>query len=122
MDFVNIHGQLVHLAPATKRKRDPKPDESYHRGWKVVGIPPGAYEKAVAENQKQQQFDRTYGSEVRPDLPPYEQWANNFTPKPVRAKPYEVPEAAEVCAEIARKEGWQRVFVIELKHEAKKQA
>lgn len=33
----------------------------------------------------------------------------------VRSKPYEILEAAEQCAEMARKAGWEDVEIIEVK-------
>lgn len=122
MEFVNLNGEPVSTSAVKRaaKRAEPKADESWHKGFRVVGIPPGAYEKAVEENAKQQASDRLYGSEARPDLPPYEQWANQFTPKPVRAKPYEIPDAADVCADLAKKAGWDRVVIVELKHIAQK--
>lgn len=38
--------------------------------------------------------------------------------KPVRSRPYGIPDAAKQCAEMAEKAGWLRVQVVELKQEA----
>lgn len=38
-------------------------------------------------------------------------WLRNARKKAVRAKPYGLPEAAEACAELARKVGWLQVIV-----------
>lgn len=103
MNFVNINGDPVStLASIKPKKRDASGPAEYHKGFRVVGIPPGEYEQAQRENQAAQVVDRKYGGDVRPDLPPYEQWANQFRPKPVRSKPYEVPDAANVCALLAK--------------------
>jgi hypothetical protein len=41
-------------------------------------------------------------------------WLGKHAPKRVRSKPYSLAEAADVCAELARKAGWQHVRVDEL--------
>lgn len=41
-------------------------------------------------------------------------WIANQRGKPVRPQPYFVPEAAEQCAELARKAGWLSVQVTEV--------
>lgn len=119
LSFINIHGERVFVdaSKPPKRPRAPAGQKEFHKGWKVVGIPPGQYEKECAENAKAQAVDRKIGGDVRPDLPPYNEWANAFRLKPVRAKPYEIPDAAQVCADLAKKCGWDRVFVVEIKRE-----
>lgn len=119
MDFVNINGDRVSVhSKKTAKPRSNAKDESWHKGWKVVGIPPGQYEKECQENAMAQEIDRKIGGDVRPDLPPYKEWAAAFKLKPVRAKPYEIPEAANICKELAQKSDWDRVFVVEMKHVA----
>ena len=39
------------------------------------------------------------------------EWLRNAKQKPVRAKPYAIQDAAETCAELARKAGWVQVTV-----------
>ena len=39
-------------------------------------------------------------------------WLRSATRKPVRAKPYSIPDAAQTCAELATKAGWLRVEVV----------
>ncbi len=43
------------------------------------------------------------------------QWRMTQKKRPVRAKPYEVPEVAKVCADMATKAGWLDVVVTEIK-------
>jgi len=38
-------------------------------------------------------------------------WLGTARKRPVRAKPYEIEEAARVCADLASKAGWQAVEV-----------
>lgn len=132
MDFVNIHGQRVTIAgKRVPVKRAVKPDESFHKGWRVVGIPPGQYEaekvkhdasrqKAIEDHARHSEKFPGWRSDIPKEFPGYTVWSAGFKLKPVRAKPYELEDAAKVCADLAKKAGWDRVFVVELKHEAQK--
>lgn len=113
LEFVNIHGSPVSTAPVkqAKRPKREKPD-SWHGGWRVVGIPPGALEAAREEfiaKQRESKAPKDWDEG---------NWLMNAKPKPVRSKPYSIPDAAKQCAEMAEKAGWLRVQVIELKQEA----
>lgn len=67
-----------------------------------------AFEEAQANHQKakgnSEPFDANH-------------WLMNARKKAIRSKPYEVKEAAEVCADLARKAGWLAVEVREIKRE-----
>jgi hypothetical protein len=113
IDCVNIHGSRVSTTPVktAKRPKREKP-ESYHNGWRVVGIPPGTLEAARAEfiaKQREAKAPKDWDEG---------NWLMNAKPKPVRSKPYEIPQAAQECAELAVRAGWLRVEVVELKKEA----
>lgn len=41
-------------------------------------------------------------------------YTNKNKPKRVRSKPYELHDAAQICAELAEKAGWQRVRIDEV--------
>jgi hypothetical protein len=120
LSFVNLNGEPVSVAQKKVKKDRTQGPAEFHKGWKVVGIPPGEYERAVEENTRQQAIDEKCNSEVRKDLPPYEVWRNSAKLKPVRSKPYEIHEAADQCADLARKAGWDKVYVVEMKKEAVK--
>ncbi len=122
---LNIEGMLA-VAEMTRR---PKPKNEgpaeYHKGWRVQGHPPGAMEAAQTEAEK---LCREWG-----ELTEHEKaqairegarapvawneslWRRETRKKPVRSKPYEVSEAARLCADMATKAGWIDVEVAELK-------
>lgn len=118
-DYVNPFGvpiaqHAINESLKAEAKRKPlrqssQPDE-YHKGWKVVGVPPGAVEAAEQEHYKIQQG--------RPEAQrqPFrrEHWIANRHGKPVRPSPYFVKSSAEVCADLARKAGWLNVQVVEV--------
>lgn len=119
MNFVNINGEplSVSLMGGIKKKPSaPKEAKSYHNGWRVQGIPPGALEAA----KKQYAADLTLaqaGKAKPPKAWDEEAWLMNAKRKPVRPKPYEVPEAAQLCKQLAERDGWLRVEVVEMKKE-----
>ena len=75
----------------------------------MTGVPPGALEAAQVAHQKKTRLELQNGK------PPKEfidaDWLRNARQKPVRAKPYVLADAAEICAELARKAGWLQVTV-----------
>lgn len=94
-------------------KKKAAPDE-YHKGWRVVGIPPGAMEMARDANSRLREMaEKAGGKPIKPFDPA--EWLRKAKHKPVRSKPYELQESANVCAELARKAGWLFVLVVELK-------
>lgn len=103
-----------------KTKRPPPEQKSFHKGFRVEGHPPGALEEAKKECesdlalfQRERELGRATGKTPKSWDENY--WRNNTKKRPVRAKPYEVPDAAQVCADLAKKAGWLDVVVVELK-------
>lgn len=119
VNFVNIHGETVSLerlaADKPKRPKKAQP-ESYHNGWRAQGIPPGALEEARKTAAAQASYERMQGKQ--PKEWDEQHWLVNAKRKPVRSKPYEVPQAAYECKALAEKAGWLRVEVVELKRDA----
>jgi hypothetical protein len=106
-----------------KRTRTaPVTQDSFHKGFRVEGHPPGALEEAKKVcDARYAYFTREREAGRNPGKTPKQwdesYWRNNQKKRPVRAKPYEVPEAAQVCADLAKKAGWLDVAVVELKRE-----
>ncbi len=128
IEFVNINGDPWNPSSESVTKKPAKrPDQpdGYHKGFRVVGHAPGALEQAKIEREeiialavkKRSQGDASI------KIPPQfneDDWRRNGKKTSIRPKPYEIKESADLCAEIARKNGWQDVEVIELKKEARK--
>ena len=115
MTYVNYLGQKISLAyqgTAKKVKRE-QPAE-YHNGWRVQGIPPGVLEEARSEHSKLVKAAQLQGTRMPKEWDD-EAWLMNAKRKPVRGKPYEIPEAARQCKEMAERAGWLRVEIVELK-------
>lgn len=117
LNFVNYKGESLPPPASTvpklvKRRETP---DSFHRGWRVVGIPPGAVEEAEQEHSRRQIPLAAAGKESKP----FDRgnWIMNAKKKPVRAKPYELPGSAKECAELAEKAGWLAVEIREIKKE-----
>lgn len=115
-----LASELIRNAPKQSRTTTAK-NTAYHKGWRVEGHPPGALEaaKIEADNElmlflEMQKAGRAHGKQPMSWDENY--WRNNHKKKPVRAKPYEVPDAAEVCADLARKAGWLDVVVTAISH------
>lgn len=98
LKFVNIHGQEVNTQaekikqPPKEVKQPPKEVKPYHKGWRVMGIPPSD-EAAKATPEE----------------------LNAMKLKPVRSKPYVLPQAAQEAATLAYRYGWRRVSVVGVK-------
>ena len=110
------------LRAAPKIKRPPPLQESFHKGFRVEGHPPGALEAAQKLAERVwEDFDRARRQGKSNGKPPPQWneliWRQSCKKRPVRAKPYEVPEAAKVCADMAMKAGWLDVVVVEIKRE-----
>jgi hypothetical protein len=99
--------------------------ESYHRGFRVEGHRPGAMEAArdaratelarwagMSEDSKKK---ARKAGEREPKEWDEEAWRRKTKPSAVRSKAYEVAEAADVCAQMARTLGWLDVRVVEMK-------
>lgn len=130
LKFVNLHGEEISegrmqaaAALQTKRKAVIERPAEFHKGFKVVGHPPPpALEQARTLAIKRWQDWQALTDEERkkrraegerePKLWDESVWRSTTKPKAVRSKPYEVPEAAEQCAAMARKAGWLDVAVV----------
>lgn len=124
LSFVNLHGDAITpakieamrgagvLAERLRRAAN-KSIERTHKGWRVVGIPPGLLEKAQAEHASVIESARKAGL---PGDKPFDQpeWLRKQRRQAVRSKPYTLREAAGQCAELATKGGWLEVQVTEL--------
>lgn len=109
LQFVNYRGEPMSPPPlhSLRQERKEKPViNSFHKGWRVQGIPPGALEKARHRHSMLMSANR------EPEPFSEAEWLRNATRKPVRAKPYSIPDAAQACAELASRAGWLRVEVV----------
>ena len=109
LQFVNYQGQPLHICKLDLHQKERKTKattDSFHKGWRVQGIPPGAPEKARHRHSMLMSANR----EPKPFNE--QEWLRNATRKPVRAKPYLIPDAAQACAELASRAGWLRVEVV----------
>jgi hypothetical protein len=120
LEFVNLNGQRVSTTPVHQAKKRIIQQDQYHKGFRVVGIAPGSYEEAQRERQadieaatRQKQYEPL--TKIPAPLAAYETWASQAKKKPVRSKPYELLESAQLCRELAQKQGWDRVQVVEVK-------
>lgn len=109
LQFVNYQGQPLHICKPAIRQEDRKARavaDSFHKGWRVQGIPPGALERARNQHSTLMK--------AKSDPKPFSEqdWLRNATRKPIRAKPYSIPDAAQACAELASRAGWLRVEVV----------
>lgn len=116
---------LKKTAPKARVRPKVDADQKFHKGWRVMGHKPGALEAAQKAREEDlarwaRMSDKSR-SEARSrgekDPKPWDEveWRRNSRLQAVRSKPYMVPEAADECAEIARKSGWIDVVVVELK-------
>lgn len=120
LQFVNYRGEAVAAFPTgAPKRRKSEPPESFHDGWRVVGIPPGALEEARAQHKADVKAAQTQGTKL-PKEWNEQHWLMNARRKPVRAKPYSIPVAAQDCKALAEKSGWLCVEVIEVKKEVQK--
>lgn len=132
MQFVNASGQPLNIAgmealAKLQKRPEPKAEDpaEFHKGWRVQGHPPGAMEAARAEAEKlcrewNEQTEQEKAEAIRSgDRAPVawneSQWRRETRKKPVRSKPYEIPDAARQCADLAAKAGWLDIEVAELK-------
>ncbi len=129
MNYVNAYGEPISIGSRQSHvaKSKPKADApaEFHRGWRVQGHPPGAMEQACAEANRlldmwnaqteQEKAEAIRSGDRQPPAWDERLWRTGTKKKPVRSKPYEVPEAARLCADMARKAGWLDIEVAELK-------
>ena len=116
LDYVNAYGEPLALGSRDSHCKPSRPKAEakvYHKGWRVVGHPPGAFEKALGDWQRVQKMAEDSGGKPIADLT-QEDWLRVTKKKPVRSKPYEIVCAADQCADLARKAGWTEVKVLEI--------
>jgi len=124
LSFVNLHGDAIteakmdamHTAGVEAeraRRAANKSTERTHKGWRVVGIPPGLLESAKAQHKSTIDAARKAGL---PGDKPFDEpeWLRKQRRQAVRSKPYMLREAVAQCAEIATNGGWLEVRVNEL--------
>jgi hypothetical protein len=128
IDFI-VNGRVVSAdtllagAPKAAKSRAEPPDQ-YHKGWRVMGHRPGAVEaaceaarvefdawEALAPTEQAAKIAKGSRAPKPWDL---KVWLEKAKCKPVRSKPYSLKSAADLCAEMARKEGWTHVELVEL--------
>lgn len=102
--FVNVHGERInpYATPSALNAR-PKTtridDGPKHKGFSVEGYAPGVLE-AAQKTAEGNGLPWDEQAEIR-----------RIKPQRVRSKPYEIPAAAEECAQLARRCGWRHVVV-----------
>ncbi|MXN31021.1 hypothetical protein [Delftia sp. CH05] len=113
LSYVNIHGRPVSVAPPpeVKKKARAQPD-AFHKGWRVMGIPPGSLGKAQQEHIKKARDAEKRGKPIAD----FDQgaWIAKTRKKPVRSKPYEVMTAAMQCKALAERGGWLALELAEV--------
>ncbi len=112
LSFVNYLGQPVSTTPVKQAQKKAASLDPYHKGWRVVGLPPGALDAAEAEHKKKVREAVARGKQML-DFNPIE-WAQKARRKAVRSKPYSLHSAAEQCKELAEKAGWLSVGLVEM--------
>lgn len=123
LTFVNVNGDVLPDPVALKQHQKaaprPKPEEkSFHKGWRVMGIPPGAMEEARAEALRLGRIEEQNGRVAKEF--DEQNWIQNHRGKAVRSKPYEIESSAMECAALAEKAGWLRVRIEEIKRDLRK--
>lgn len=130
MTFI-VNGQEVTAEQfkVQAEKKKPKPvreQKGYHKGFRVVGHAPGAveeayhaHEKAIHDYRKESPARRAEMGLKEPKPWDEDFWRRNSKKTPLRSKPYEIYEAAELCAEMAKKDGWEDIEIIEVKKEVR---
>jgi hypothetical protein len=124
--FVNASGKRLAYDPKNQAfKAAPRVAReqraSYHNGFSVVGYPPGAIDRAKADADKkcadwgalsdQEKAERIANGSRKPVAFDRAAWLANNRPKRVRNRPFEIPAAADECAALATRAGWDEVRV-----------
>lgn len=129
LEFVNVEGARITDAQIKARKQSARTDasrrkktaddKSFHKGWRVTGIPPGALDAARAARIRLCEMAAKAGGK---QIKPFDEaaWLQKHKGKAVRAKPYELEQAARDCAALAAKAGWLRVQINEVKRDVRK--
>jgi hypothetical protein len=130
VSYVTVDGREIsgeQMAKILDQKRAKAPSkradapQTYHKGWRVVGHPPGALhaaklaaERDWAEYLKMDPptiMERYPGGKGIPKPWDEASWRRNAPLKAVRSKPYEIHAAAVECAVMARNAGWTDVRI-----------
>lgn len=129
----NVGGQImsegmVRAIESAKRPVKPKASAGsgpYHKGWSVEGFQRAELDAARAAAEKAiREWDdllevtraaRLRNGERAPELWSEGRYVTTHKAKRVRARPFEIPSAAEQCKALAEKAGWLYVRVVELK-------
>lgn len=126
-DYVNHNGDVIDMHTlATKytkpkvRRETPKATDDRGAATMSLGFVVSGYSpERFAEMRRQYEWHLRAHEESGGKHPgtPTEfenRWMVNNKPRRARPKPYEIRDAAEQCAELMRKAGWQCVEVREL--------
>lgn len=124
-DQVRTAGELLETAPKRKSRQAAAVSQSFHRGFRVEGHPPGAMESArdaalaLVSAWDSMPADRQArelaNGRRRPKDWDEAAWLRDTKRRPVRHKPYEVASAAEQCRDMAIRAGWLCVSIVEVK-------
>lgn len=114
--LVNIHGQKwtpgmcakESIVAAPKTKAEPPPR---HKGWRVIGIPPGELKAATESHARAIAKNAEAGGQPLKAFDPVA-WAQSYRKVAVRTKAYEIPSAADECKALAERCGWTHVEVV----------
>jgi hypothetical protein len=121
VEFVNDQGMPVNLYAHPPKPRPRRDDlAGYHKGWVVVGHPPGACEAAKIRHEAAQRFYLDLAPSDRKGLRDPGLWSEaawRRTRKTRLRKPFEIESSAEEMAALACKSGWEDVEVIQLLRE-----
>lgn len=118
LKFTNINGVPLDInrmkADAPKKVRKAEAPGSYHKGFRVVGLPPGTTEEARIANEKARVMVAMCGTGRMPAPWDAATFQMNAKKKAIRTKAYELRAAADECAALAVKAGWEAVEVLSL--------
>lgn len=103
-----------------KPQKPPYLGRTYSPGFLVVGVTHARYFAHLAQREEAHAAKVAeagiWGGTPPAQVPPlsFRQWAARVRPHPLRTEPYPVRSAADVCAELANRCGFQQVAVIEV--------
>ena len=117
--------EVLARAPKDHRPR-PQGPESFHRGWRVVGVSPEAVAAALAQRALEIKNAEERNAQIAagksrlprttvPALLVTADWIAKAPLKPARAKNFEILSSAEQCMALALKSGWCRLEMREIK-------
>jgi hypothetical protein len=122
MKYTNISGKeltsfdLDMLKTKHAKPKAAKPESrAFHKGYRVVGHPKGACERARLDSLEEWRIWQSFGSKGKsPKLWNEISWRLNTKKRAIRSKPYGIYSAAQICKELALKDGWEDVDIIEI--------